>query len=148
MADQLFTHTFQRLAVANPETLVQYAAPSHQRVKLVSIHFGPLGASAATAPIVFDVARQTGAGTSADDSAAMVKMEPAAAENLQTTCRKTFTAEPTSPITLHTITLHQQATYLWVPPTGPIIIPGGGRVGLRYLSAVFVDCKFTVTLEE
>lgn len=147
MAGQRFTHTIQRTPAANPETLVQYVAPTHQRVELISIDLGPLGASAATAPLVLDVVRQSTAGTASDDSAALVKLDPAAAENLLTTCRKTFTVEPTLTAVLFSITLHQQASRLWVPPSR-IFIPGGGRVALRNITATFVDWKINVTLEE
>lgn len=143
-----FSYNINRTPAAQDETLAQFEAPTHQRVKLKSVTVMPQGVTAGVAPLPFDLVVQDGAGTSSDDSASMEKQSPEAAEAIQTTVRKTFTGEPSGNVRKHMFSVHEQSTFTFFPPDGPIIIPGGTRLGLRYLSATLVACDVQFHLEE
>lgn len=148
MAEVNFTYEVTVTPSNNPETIAQFLAPTNQRVKLTAIEVIPLGSTGATAPITWGLAIQDGAGTSADDSSSLQKTPPLADETIQTTVRKTFTAEPSGNSYIHTFGSHQQAPRTWMPPDGAIVIEGGDRVGLRYRSATFVNATYRFHLEE
>lgn len=135
---------------ANPTTLYQIVAAANQRSVLKSIEIMPAGVTAATAPILFDVCTQGDGVNLTDDTSTLVKNLVAAAEALQTTILKQSTGEPGSPVTQYLFTLHQQGTRVWVPPNRDreIIIPGGGRLGIRYRSSVYVAVRLQLELEE
>lgn len=146
MAALKFSLSIDHTPNANPRTLFQVVAPASQRLLLLGIELMPLGATAATAPIPFDVVRQTTAGTASSLSA--VKTAPDAAESVQATAQQTFTAEPTLGESKFQFSLHQQGSRLWTPPSGAIVIAGGERWGLRYLSSTFVQVKVQAFFEE
>lgn len=146
MAALKFTLSVDRTPAANPETLWQVIAPANHRLLLFAIELMPLGSTAATAPIPFDVVRQTTAGTAS--SLTPIKEAPDAAESIQSTAQKTFTVEPTLGESKFQFSLHQQGSRLWTPPSGPIVIAGGERWGLRYLSSTFVQTKVQAYFEE
>lgn len=137
----------ERLPVANPETLAQIEAPANQRILLRAIEIMPLGATGATAPIKFDVCLQTTAGTSSAGGTPELRA-PVGNEAVQATMLKTFTAEPGTSTPKHSFTLHQQGARTWAPPDGPIVIEGGTRLGIRYVSATFVTVKLALYMEE
>ncbi len=143
-----FTYNVVVTPDANPETIAQFLAATNQRVLLKAIEVVLQGVSAAVAPIPFEVVSQNEAGSSADDTASQKKDLPEASETIQTTVRKTFEGEPATNTKRAEFGLHEQSTRMWIPPTGAIIIPGGGRLGLRYLSATFVPVRVTFWLEE
>lgn len=148
MAELAFKYKGKVTPDANPKTLLQIITPTHQRVVLHAIELQPFGSTGASAPIEFDLAKQTTAGTASAGS--FVKIEPAASETLQTTCRDTFTVEPTLGSSEYTFNLHQQGSRLWIPPTATrrLILPGNERWGLRCLSTIDFNIGFVVILEE
>jgi hypothetical protein len=135
-----------RTPVANPETLFQFLAASNHRALLLGIEIMPQGVTAGVAPVIFDIVTQSDAGTAS--SGTFVKDLPAAAETIQASAQVTFTAEPTLGSILHEFSLHQQGSRLWLPPTGPMIIPGSQRIGLRYKSGSFVAIDVMAYFEE
>lgn len=132
---------------AGPKTIAQFQAPTNQRVLLKEIELMPAGASGATAALDFELAVQDGAGTSSDDSGSLEKHDPEGAETVQTTIRNAFTAEPSTNTRKHALSLHQQGSRTW-RPLQPVVIPGGSRLGLRYLSGLSVGCDVIFHLEE
>lgn len=129
------------------KTVCQIKAPTNQRAVLRRVELIPKGASGATAPLDFDLSLQDDAGTSTDDSAAIQKSAPVAAETVQTTVRTAFTAEPSTSTPKDHFSLHQQGARTW-EPVDPVVIEGNTRLGLRYLSALTVDCDFALYFEE
>ncbi|MHC4713546.1 MAG: hypothetical protein ACYTAN_09805 [Planctomycetota bacterium] len=135
---------------ANPQTLYQFLAAANHPVSLKSVELMPLGASAATAPLLFDVATQTDATGMTADAGNLVKNLGSPAVTVQTSVLKQNGAEPAGPVTQYIFTLHQQGSRVWVPPNvdREIVIPAASRLGLRYLNATFVPCRMRVELEE
>lgn len=134
----------------NPLTICQFVVPSNHRVVLSSIELQPLGSTGASAPIEFDLCIQDDAGTSSDDSTAIVVNSPGADETKQVQARNAFSAEPTTSTPQYTFSLHQQAVRTWKPPNpfGEVVMEGGTRWGLRVLSASSFNVGVSVQLEE
>lgn len=133
---------------ANPQTLFQLLAPSNHRVMIWAWDISFSGSTPATAPVPYDWAIQTTAGSA---SALTPQYQDRGIDETKlATLQKTFTAEPTFSATLIEQSLHQQATELWRPPTieFPIIVKGGERVGLRYKSGTFVPVTLVIYVEE
>lgn len=147
MAAVNFVAVENRTTAANPETLIQIITPTNQRVLIHAIWVGVQGATAAAAAWEFDILTQTSAGTSGA-AVTFIKSYPQAAEAIQTTANKNFTAEPTAGSVMHAFSCHQQSPFLWTPPRGPIIIPGNTRVGLRFNSSTSSAIKYVIYLEE
>lgn len=152
MARNFYTYSgIAATPVANPETVAQIVAAANTRVVLLAVEINPLGATAATAPIPFNLVVQTDAGGMSDDSAQIVADAPVASETRQTTILKRGGAEPASTAkNAGQLSIHQQGSRLWVPPNArrEIIIAGGTRLGLRYASATFVSTQITLYFEE
>lgn len=147
MAALDFMYAIDFAATGSVETICQFLAPTNQRVTLHRVELIPEGATGATAPLKFDLSLQDGAGTSADDSAALQKDAPVAVETIQTTVRDTFTVEPSTSTPKNKFSLHQQGARTWVPRK-PIVIEGGTRLACRYLSSLTVNCTLVFHLEE
>ena len=129
----------------NPRTLLQIAAPTNQRVRIIAAEIGMAGSTPATPPVLFDWCIQNTAGTA---SAATVQYQDRGIDETKlATVLKDFTTEPTLVATLIVFPVHQQGTYPWRPPW-PIIVKGAERVGFRYRSGNFVPVTFTVYVEE
>lgn len=123
-------------AHADPETICQVVAPANQRVLIKSIQFGPLGSTGGAAQLKFDVVTQTDAAGLTADSAAATELTPASPTGSRQTVVNKKTApgsgtEPAGPVVQHQIEVHQQATRVWVPPGGRMIVEPGTRVGIR-----------------
>lgn len=138
------------LSVGGPDTVCQFVAPTNQRVLLKAIELMPLGSSGATVPLEFDLELQSGSGVGGtDDSVNLKSQPPDPSEAIQTTVLKGgFSNPPPAVRSIHSFSLHQQGARTWVPPTGPIVIEGAKRLGLRYLTSTNVNCKYRVHLEE
>jgi len=148
MAGRLFSYTEQVTPGANPDTIAQFLIASNTRALLHAISFQPLGATGATAPLVWQLGVQADAGTASDDSASIVKAQPECPGNILTTVRNAFTVEPASTAVKHTITLHQQSSMIWRPPQGPIVMEETLRWGLVYACAVLVEGVYQFHMEE
>lgn len=132
---------------SGPKTVCQFKAPTNQRLKLRRIELIPKGSTGASIPLDFDLGLQDDAGTSTDDSSAMQKSAPVAAETIQATVRKSFTVEPTTSTPKDFMSLHMQGARTW-EPVEPIVVEGNTRLGFRYLSSLTVDCDFAFHFEE
>ena len=136
MAQKLFTHKIEDTPAGATETQWQARVPTNERCLLHGISFMPLGATSASAPLKWDLGIQSADGTFTDDSANIVKEIPAYSGAILTTVHTAPTVEPTTTTAHYWITLHQQAMFIWRPPTrsGFIIMDTGVRWGLRCLS--------------
>ncbi len=117
----------QAIAAATAETVLQLTAAANHRIRVKSFSVTVAG----TSPIDLTVriVRQTTAGTSGT-AVTPVKLEPGAAETIQTTAATNFSAEPTSTDVLGYMRL--QGSYKEIFPLGnEIIIAGGGRIGIE-----------------
>ena len=143
-------------AVSGPKTLLQIVAPTNQRVRVVRLNLNPLGSTPTSAQLDFDWVTQTDGGALTSDNAVRFKRPgDAGVETIQTSML-TFNApgaEPAiaSPAPQHDIiAIHQMASLYWEPnPDEPLIVRGGQRLGLRYLSgAITLTLKGMLYLEE
>jgi hypothetical protein len=83
----------QALAAATAETVLQLVAPTNQRLRIQGFSITVAGTS--PVDLTVRVVRQTTAGTSGT-AVTPIKLEPGAAETIQTTAATNFSAEPTS----------------------------------------------------
>ena len=134
----------------NPETIFQIFAPTNHDVYVRSLEVMMFGTTGASAAILFKWCTQDGAGTSSDDSAALFKDIPASANTIQTTMRKTFTAEPSTNTVREQFAVHQQASGQRLPnnPDRRLVVEGGTRLGLRIYTAVAFTIGFSVSIQE
>jgi len=117
----------QAIAATTAETVLQLTAAANHRIRVKGFSVTVAG----TSPIDLTVriVRQTTAGTSGT-AVTPVKLEPGAAETIQTTAATNFSAEPTSTDVLGYMRL--QGSYKEIFPLGnEIIIAGGGRIGIE-----------------
>lgn len=123
----------QALAANVAETVLQLTAAANQRIKITGFSATVAGTSAVD--LIVRVLRQTTAGTSGT-SVTPSKVEPAAAETIQTTAATNFSVEPTAGVVLQYKRL--QGSYEKIFPLGQeLIVPGGGRIA--------VECTCTAT---
>lgn len=154
MADLRFTYIMAEITPTGTDTLCQFLAPTHQRTAIRAVQLEPQGSSGPSVPLLFDIAKQDNVGTLASDTAGLSKEALEGTETIQTQVFKnTATGSATEPTTTtpkYQFSLHQQSAALWIPPNAArrIVIPGGERYGIRYLSAVFVAVRLCVYLEE
>jgi len=150
MANLLFSFNAEYTPICNPCTLVQLVAAANQRVLVTACEMDPLGSTGASVPLKFVWRVQTDAGCLVDASGNLVKTPPQAAETIQTGAlyRSGAGAEPTAGDDIDGFALHQQGARVWVPRQGPLVMPGGTRLGLVYVQATYVACNFRVYCEE
>jgi hypothetical protein len=129
------------------KTLLQIVAPANQRlaVKGYAVSFDGIAGDAE--PVVVDVLRQTTAGTMSALTPA--KDDGLGTETIQSTAQHTATAEPTAGSILRSDNIH--------PQTGvefrfafdeELLVPGGGRLGLRVTAAANVNAFARFLYEE
>ena len=123
--------------VAN-QTLAQIIAGTNVRTALKSIELMPFGATGAEAPLEFVLSIQDDSVGMTDDSPAIVKVPPAAAETLNTNTQKYSAAPgPTTSTIQQRFSLHQMGVRKWVPQHGEFIILGGKIVGVQLVTSGF-----------
>lgn len=140
-------------SATDPKTILQVVAATNVRVLLHGILIRPLGSTSASAPLEWDLIKQSDAGASSALPAAQIhRLEQVGAEVLQTTGLITFTSEPANAGAADVrdeMSLHQQGGgWIWTPLKGPIVIPGGTRLGFRNKNTQNINCKYRLILEE
>lgn len=130
------------------KTLIQLLAPTNQRLKVKEISISFNGTSNTATPILVEVVRQTGAGTMS--ALTLRKADPDDTETIQTTAQQNATVEPTDsgdvPMAEY---VHPQTGFLWQAPFGgEIIVPGGGRLGIRVTAGASVSANVRIGAEE
>lgn len=114
-------------------TLIQIVAPTNQRLVVNELSVSFDGVSNTAKPIQVDVLRQSSAGTMS--SLTPVKRNSSDSETIQSTAQHTSTGEPTAGNILMSEQVHPQTGYTWQAPFGKeIIVPGGGRLGIRLVT--------------
>lgn len=131
MAQKFFFHRTKITPDADPKTFWQLLVGANLRVALRFIEIKPIGATSASSPIQFELLKQTTAGTAAPG--AFQKESPACGEDIISTIADTFTVEPTASTPAYPMTIHQQGTLIWRPPTsnGLIVMLEAERWGFR-----------------
>lgn len=134
-------------SASGPITLLQLIAASNHRAICKTLEVSMNGITAAEAGVLFDVVRQTTAGTMS--SLTPVKKNNSDDESIQTTAQHTATVEPTTTDVLWRGFYHEMTG--GVVPLRDIPIPGGTRLGLRYTSGTLtgtVKCAPSAEIEE
>ena len=140
---ELIANSGSQLLAANvPETILQLTAAANHRVKVKSFSITVGGTSAVD--LTVRIVRQTTAGTS-NTTVIPIKVEPAAAEVVQTVAKTNFdtAAEPIKTDVLQYKRL--QGSYEKIFPLGQeLIIAGGGIIGIECTctSIATVACEF------
>jgi hypothetical protein len=126
----------QAIAANTAETILQLTAAANHRVRIKA--FSVTVAGTAALDLIVRVLRQSTSGTSGT-TVTPVKIEPAAAETIQTAAATNFSAEPTAGNVLQYKRL--QGSYEKIFPLGQeIIVEGGGRIGVE------ITCTATATV--
>ena len=126
----------QAIAAATAETILQLTAAANHRVRIKA--FSVTVAGTAALDLIVRVLRQSTSGTSGT-TVSPVKIEPDAAETIQTAAATNFSAEPTAGNVLQYKRL--QGSYEKIFPLGQeIIVEGGGRIGVE------ITCTATATV--
>jgi len=129
------------------KTLIQIVAAANHRVAVTEVGIGFHGVTNTHEPILVELLRQTTAGTMS--ALTPVKKDASADETLQTTAQHTATAEPTAGDVLKSWPVHPQTGVIWQPPSGDeILVPGGGRLGLRVTAANSINADVYMDFEE
>ena len=119
-------------AVTVNKTILQILAPANQIVAVRGYAISLDGIAGNAEPVVVEVLRQTSAGTGM--TAGTAANDGAGSETVQTTVTKAASAEPTAGTILRQDNIHPQtgAEWRYAPFDEEILVPGGGRLGLRF----------------
>src|SRR5262245_56494117 len=117
------------LSAAAAKTVVQIAAPTNHRVKVLRVGFFFDGTSTTAEPVQVTLSRQSSSGTMSALTA--VPLDDSLSETLLTLAQHTATVEPTTGSTIDTWECHPQQGFEVIYPLGQEPICGGGdKVGL------------------
>jgi hypothetical protein len=134
----------QALGAATAETVLQLTAAANQRIRVLGLSLTAAGTS--PLDLTLRVLRQSSAGTSGT-SVTPVKIEPSAAETIQTAAATNFSAEPTAGNVLMYKRL--QGSYEVIFPLGQeIIVAGGARIGIEVTCTVVATVAAEFRFEE
>ena len=149
MADLRFRQVVTNVSCtgAAAQTLIQLKAPTNQRMVIREIGVSFAGTTNTDAPALVRLMRQTTAGTSSTGTPAVIDDD--LTETLQTVANITYTVEPTYGAVLASWYVHQQ-TGIIVPLSTirPIVIKGGGRVGLVVTAGATVSASAYIEADE
>ncbi len=130
-------------------TVLQLIAAANHRVLVSEISISIKGVVNTDAPVLFQVLRQTNAGTGGDAITANATGGDYD-ETIQTIGLKDIdTTEPTGAVELMGEEVHPQGGYTWQAPFGKeIVVEGGGRLGIAVTAGVDRNCKARMVFEE
>lgn len=135
------------LSAATAKTVVQIAAPTNHRVKIIGVGFFFDGTSTTAEPVQVTLSRQSSSGTMS--ALTPVPLDDSLAETLQTLAQHTATAEPTTGVTIDAWECHPQQGFEVLYPLGQEPIVGGGdKVGLICTAPATVNVRAKIRFEE
>jgi hypothetical protein len=138
MAGLKFHTTSGEVAIANGKTTLQVVAAANDRLKISGWGVSFKGTSATDVPVLCQLVRQTTAGTMSAGTLGtnISKKNNGDPETLQTTTQINATVEPTTTDVVDDFECHPQAGFFKLYPSGDeVIIPNGGRLGIKVTSA-------------
>ncbi len=134
-----------------PQTLIQIAAPTNQRLAITQLILSFDGTNSANTPATVKVERQTG-GTFTNTAVAPKKInDPSGTgETLQAVAHTAVTAEPTESDVLAEFVFPVFGGFGSIPYPlfQEIVVPGGTLLGIKIAAAQTVNCSLTVIYEE
>jgi len=116
------------------------------RVLLHGIKIAPKGSTGASSPAEWVWGTHDAAGTASDDNT-FYKLPPTFAQEVLTTARNTYTAEPTL-TEVCKIHCHQQQQVFWTPPIQPFFLEETERWALKIVTNLAVEVDYEFYLEE
>jgi len=131
------------------KTLVQVVAPTNHRLLVSRVKVSFNGVTAADAPILCEILRQTSAGSMS--SLTPVKFDNTYDETIQQTAQENSTSEPSAGDIMEKGYAHPQGgIFEWVALRREdyIPVPGGGRLGVRVTAGVSVTSETVMEVEE
>ncbi len=135
------------LSAGTAKTTMQIVAAANHRVAIKSVGFFFDGVSSSNEPIAIEFLRQSSAGTAS--AAALTGDEGTPSETIQTTGGTACTAEPTAGAVLRRYECHPQAGYeRSYAQDEEILVPGGGRLGVRFTAPNNVNMTGFICVEE
>jgi len=136
------------LTSGSAKTLVQIAAPSNHRVKVVRWGVFFDGVSVSAEPASIRLLRQTSSGTMSALTAN--PLDDSLSETLQTLAQYNATSEPSAGAVVDTLEVHPQTGYEIIYPLGQEVIVGGGdKLGIECtLNSNGVNAKAKLIFEE
>ncbi len=144
--------TSGEVAIANGKTILQVVAAANDRIRISGWGISIKGTSATDVPVLVQLLRQTTAGTMSAGSAGtnISKKNNSDTETVQTTVQINATAEPTPGDIIESFELHPQTgTYKFFPSQQEVIVPNGGRLGVKVTSAALTySCVCDMDIEE
>jgi len=132
--------------VGGATTVLQIAAPTNQRLKVLAVGVYFDGTSPTAEPVEVEVIRQTDAGTM---SSLTPKIRGCGSESVQSSAQHTATVEPTSGDVVDAFEVHPQTAYEVNYPVGQEVkVAGGGRVGIVCTAPADVNVRAKFVYEE
>lgn len=140
--------TDRSVTLATPQTLIQIVCAANVRATVKGWGIYGKGVVTTDSPVLVQLIRQTGAGTSSANTPQL--KDPSVPETPQTTARDTFTAEPASDdVIVKSFDVHPQSGFSeYFPLGGEIVVPGGGRLGVKATAAATVTMSAFIDFEE
>lgn len=134
------------LTAVTAKTVLQVAAAANHRLKVTRWGVFFDGATPSAEPVVVELLRQTTSGTM---SALTPIPDAPITETVQTGATYNATGEPSPDVVLRRLNVHPQTGYECIFPLGQeLIVPGGGRLGIRCTAPATVNVVATVGFEE
>jgi hypothetical protein len=148
MAGLLLHVSSGEVALANGKTMLQIVAAANDRLRVQGWGAAIKGTSATDPPVLWQVVRQTTAGTMS--AGTVSKKNDADPETVQTTALVNATVEPTTGAIVESFEIHPQTGYRVFYPMGQeIMIPNGERLGWKATSSTLnYNAVTEVDLEE
>lgn len=130
---------------ATIKTLVQILAAAQHPILVHEIGVSFQGIITTGEPGLVRLLRQTTAGTMA--ALTVVTEDPGRDETIQTSAQHTATAEPTAGNVLRSWMVHPQSGLAYIPKR-PILVQGGGRLGIDVTFAATIGAFAYIIFEE
>jgi hypothetical protein len=129
------------------KTLIQLIAAANHAFAILFVEIGFAGTSNTAAPILFEILRQTTAGTMS--ALTLVKQDDSVADSFDTTAQHTSTSEPTAGDILFAKYVHPQTSVLIQEnELTEVIVGESDRIGFRVTAGADVNAAITVGFEE
>lgn len=135
MARNKWSITQSCAAVAtNPRTKLQIITAANHRAAILKVEIIPQGATSATAPMAFELVKQTDVGAGSSDITANIQKDPGQGSDcaVLTQVRTGFTSEPTlSGLAIRKWGIHQQGVRAIDGKDEEVTLEANTRYGIR-----------------
>lgn len=135
------------LSAATAKTILQLVAAANHKVAIRGFSVSFDGTSVTAEPVQVDLLRQTSAGTGGGSATPVA--EDTSSETIQTTALKGITSEPSAGNILRRYNVHPQTGFeVRFNSDDELVVPGGGRLGIRCTAPATVNALAHFSFEE